>query len=505
MTSRRSSGGTISILTTNEYDAANHLTSICNQKISGASTNTNSRYQYGYDDAGNRTWVKRAHQSNLGDVYAYDAANQVTDVKYSATNPETTPTGWNNEVSYAFDEDGNRTSVVVAPTGASTNTIAYVANNLNEYQILYQVDGEIYPRYDTKGNLTSDGVVWTYSYDYENRLVSASNATTVVNYTYDAFGRLIKRQTSGASASTNVFCYAGWQLIAEYNGAGTLQTKYAYGAGIDEPVRMQRGAAKYYFEADGLGNVTELVSPFGSILERYTYDVYGAPSFWSNTWLPRSASLYANRLLFTGRDRDPDTGLYNFRHRYYSPSVGRFVQPDPAGLAGGDLNLYRYAGNCPTDWIDPYGLSMWTFLRDHFIAELSVDAGFWRIGVHGSIRISLEGISISGGYGAGLGLGFSGGFGLSETPFSRDDETTVVASMTGGVGPGFAVCHEASIDPLTRTAHDEGWSVIFGAGMDIGGSFTVDSTSSWDWDTLMSWFDSWFDPLTPDAGDELPF
>ena len=62
-------------------------------------------------------------------------------------------------------------------------------------------------------------------------------------------------------------------MIAEYDGAGSLQRKYVYGAGIDEPVRMQRGPVNYYFETDGLGNVTELVNPNGNVLERYTYDV----------------------------------------------------------------------------------------------------------------------------------------------------------------------------------------------------------------------------------------
>ncbi|WP_033853632.1 RHS repeat-associated core domain-containing protein, partial [Yersinia wautersii] len=41
--------------------------------------------------------------------------------------------------------------------------------------------------------------------------------------------------------------------------------------------------------------------------------------------------------------------------RYYAPEVGRFITPDPIGLAGG-LNLYQYAPN-PLGWIDPWGLA----------------------------------------------------------------------------------------------------------------------------------------------------
>ena len=393
--------------------------------MGGATTNTNSRYQYGYDDAGNRTWVKRAHQSALGDVYTYDAADQLTNVLYNASDPDTAPSGWSNEVSYAFDAAGNRTLLTQIGGSGSTQTVSYGVNNLNQYT---NVDATAYT-YDTKGNLTGDGV-WTYSYDYENRLVSATSALSAVQYQYDAFGRLIERQTSGTSQSTNRMYYAGlpanssgagWQLVAEYDGAGTLQTKYVYGPGIDEPVRMQRGSTKYYFEQDGLGNVTELENVAGVVLEQYTYDVYGTPTIYNNGWMVRSASLYGNRLMFTGRDRDPDTGLYNFRYRYYSPALGRFVQPDPMGLAGGDLNLYAYSLNNPVNLLDPSGLSILSWLKSRdwksiFIGGLYVYVGFdtvklgLTLGITGGFGEVLPGFELpaTGAIGGGMFLGFLG-------------------------------------------------------------------------------------------------
>ncbi len=45
---------------------------------------------------------------------------------------------------------------------------------------------------------------------------------------------------------------------------------------------------------------------------------------------------------------------YNY-HRYYDPSIGRYLRPDPIGLAGG-INLFVYAQNNPINWIDPGGL-----------------------------------------------------------------------------------------------------------------------------------------------------
>ena len=206
--------------------------------------------------------------------------------------------------------------------------------------------------YDANGNQTNHNE-WAMAYDRENRLASASSASLAVHYRYDALGRLVERV---AGHSTNRLYYAGWQLIAEYDGAGTLQRKYVYGPGIDEPLRMTAGGTNYYYHVDGLGSVTEVSDAAGNLIESYRYDVYGTPTFCNASGVATNASSIRNRLLFTGRDHDPDTGWYNYRHRHYHPALGRFVQPDPIGLAGKDVNLYRYVENNPLRWRDPSGL-----------------------------------------------------------------------------------------------------------------------------------------------------
>ena len=58
---------------------------------------------------------------------------------------------------------------------------------------------------------------------------------------------------------------------------------------------------------------------------------------------------------YDGYRYDPETGLYHTGARYYDPRLGRFLQPDPIGQAGG-VNLYAYVGNDPLNGTDPSGL-----------------------------------------------------------------------------------------------------------------------------------------------------
>jgi RHS repeat-associated protein len=62
-----------------------------------------------------------------------------------------------------------------------------------------------------------------------------------------------------------------------------------------------------------------------------------------------------NNFRFAGQYFDHETGLHYNYHRYYDPQTGRYLTPDPIGLAGG-INLFLYANLNPINAIDPLGL-----------------------------------------------------------------------------------------------------------------------------------------------------
>ena len=92
-------------------------------------------------------------------------------------------------------------------------------------------------------------------------------------------------------------------------------------------------------------------------MERYRYDAFGQTTVCDAGGSPRTPneSAVGNPYMFTGRRYDPESHLCYYRARMYSPALGRFLQPDPAGYID-TMNLYAYCGNNPINWIDPWGL-----------------------------------------------------------------------------------------------------------------------------------------------------
>jgi RHS repeat-associated protein len=114
---------------------------------------------------------------------------------------------------------------------------------------------------------------------------------------------------------------------------------------------------RLYVVQDANYNVTALFDNSGSVVERYAYDPFGQVTVLAPDWSERAAgSAFGWVYLHQGGRFDATSGLYHFRHRDYSPTLGRWTSLDPIRYEAADVNLYRVVFNAPTVYTDPSGL-----------------------------------------------------------------------------------------------------------------------------------------------------
>jgi RHS repeat-associated protein len=324
-----------------EYDSLGRLTYLENRKGDGSVITS---YEYTLDANGNRTRVDEADGRVVD--YSYDPLNRLT--SETVTAPATDPVA----TTYVMDDVGNRLSKETcsgSPAACSTISYAYNAND----QLVGDTgpDGLATYSYDPNGNLTR----WargadetTYSWDTRNRMVGATTPEHVLGFAYNVDGIRVGKTVDGAATRFVVDGNQQYaQVIEERDGAGSLVAGYVYGADL---ISQARGGAESYYATDGLGSTRALTDASGDMTDSYAFDAYGG--------LAASAGTTANSYLFTGEQRDAETGNYYLRARYYSPEAGGFVSKDDwrgNSQQPLSLNRYLYAAANPVTNGDPNG------------------------------------------------------------------------------------------------------------------------------------------------------
>jgi RHS repeat-associated protein len=237
--------------------------------------------------------------------------------------------------------------------------------------------------YDLAGNMTTMpqpgnwSASYTLTFDAWNRLVQIANGqTTVATYAYDA--RNFRAMKTAGTGASHFYYSTNWQVLEERIPISDPQSLITASQNvwglryIDDLVLRDRNAEsapntgnlgltgssldeRLYALQDPNWNVLAVCNLSGAIQERYCYTAYGKQTFLSAAFAnPNTSSAYAFDTLYTGRQLDPEFGLYYYRNRYYGADVGRFLSSDPIGYKGG-INLYGYVGDSPTNRTDATG------------------------------------------------------------------------------------------------------------------------------------------------------
>jgi RHS repeat-associated protein len=330
-----------------------------------------NKYIYGYNNVHMKKYEQRVHDSNKGDIFAYDGIYRLTGLKFNSPEPANPASEqFERQKSITFDKLSNILSIDETGNG-QTQTITTDIPADSTYSKLNQY--ERFDRwglsYDLNGNLTQRSTQHNV-YDYRNRIVRATDVNSTVKFKYDPLGRRIQKEvTIGSQIKTTNFYYSGHQVIEERDGSDQVTRQLIYGNGIDEVIRVDKyngtTSTPYYFYRNAIGSITAITDANGNIVERVYYDIYGMPTFTDAAGNVIPKSSIGNNILFQGREYDYELNLYYFRARYYDPIMGRFLSTDPMGYAD-SMNLYQAFNMNPLNFTDPSG----TIIKKEDLYEL---------------------------------------------------------------------------------------------------------------------------------------
>lgn len=288
--------------------------------------------QYGFDRAG-RLRAVRDHAGRQTD-YAYDAAGRLVGERTA---------------------DGERRAFAHDPAGNLIRQPGLGGAVVGPGDRLERANGVVFT-YDDRGRLVQAGggaAAWTYEWDGLDRLVGCQTPAGRWTAAYDGLGRRVAVAMDGR---TTRFYWDGERLAGRVGPDGAVRVYVYANAAARVPVALvdydgldadPASGRSYAVFADHLGAPVRVEDASGAVRWRGRYDPFGRcevdPASTLRVDLRRPGHLF-----------DPALGLTYNRFRYYSPRLGRYVQPDPAAHEA-SANVYQYLPD-PLSGVDTNGL-----------------------------------------------------------------------------------------------------------------------------------------------------
>lgn len=346
---RRFANGTVE---TSQYDGKGRCLARASEGASGR-----WRRRFGYSSEGHLLIREDDRRGNLR--YHYDAAHRLVSVEHA--NGRVDP--------YEHDLAGNllhkpglaEALIETGPPGLLSQTRVAMASGNR----LYRANGDRF-HYDERDHVVRrEGYARTLEYrrDALGRLVEITLALQgqeprcIWQAEYDVFGRRVcKRWEASDGWQEQRFFWDTDRLAAEVLPDGRMRV-YVY-AHLEALVPMlaveyasvgadPQSGRVFVLQADHRGAVERVEDEQGRVVWDATVGPHGEVEV-------RRGEGEHQPFRLVGQYFDKETGLSAQRYRYWAAELGRFLESDPVGLAGG-INVYVWPGN-PLRDADPLGL-----------------------------------------------------------------------------------------------------------------------------------------------------
>ena len=296
-----------------------------------------SAYRYGPDSftASADTWVDG---TSVGEEFEHDAMGRLTRWRLDG-----------DESVLKYDELGNLGSI-------GDSQFRHQHPNAGPHALHQDQEGNVY-KYDLKGRLSSGGSFHSFAYRSFDLPGTIALLSSKHDFAYDAFqSRVVHTRTDAAGTKSSLLTLGG---LVEVDLGAKEALLHVHGPEGPVAVVYQKGPHRtpLYLHRDRLGSLQAVTNEEAEVVGAFRYSPFGR-----RVELRRSGVLTSMkmelRLGFTGHAHDRELGLINMKGRVYSPSLARFITPDPAGAAPTSprlLNRYDYVMNSPMMLVDPTG------------------------------------------------------------------------------------------------------------------------------------------------------